>query len=215
LFYLPAVHEDEAKAGANLVITSFRLQYMRNIIPTPILLIPVLVVLTAFDSEIKLSRVKVTDEISVMLPRDFRPMDDLDLLQRYPSVRRPIAAFTNPERLVDYSINISASQWPDANLDMAQKFFKASLMNMFDSVDLLDEGIQEVHDKRFIFFEFESRVRGQARSLGNQDPVLNYTYIQYLVEPGRTLVFSFTCPRRLRMDWQETAQKMMKSVKIK
>jgi hypothetical protein len=171
--------------------------------------------MSAFDSGIKLSREKVSDEISVLLPRDFRPMDELDLSQRYPSVRRPIAAYTNPDRLVDFSVNISASQWPDTNLDMAQKFFKAGIFNLFDNVEMISEGIHEVSGKKLIYFEFESRVKGDPRNQSTRDAVLNYTYIQYLVEPSRTMVFSFNCPRRMRADWQETAHKMMKGIRMK
>jgi hypothetical protein len=171
--------------------------------------------LSSFESYTRLARVKITDELSVLLPKGFNPMDEMDFSQRYPSVRRPVAAYTNYERQVDFSVNISASQWPDANLEMAQKFFKASLFNLFDNVDLIQEGIHEVHGKQFIFFEFESRMRGNQMQLSQQESVLNYTYIQYLVEPSRTLVFSFNCPRRLRMEWQETAHTMMTSIKMK
>lgn len=179
------------------------------------LMVLTLLGLCAFESSVKLVRMKITDDLSVLLPRDFRPMDDLDFSQRYPSVRRPIAAFTSHDRLVDFSVNVSATQWPDANLELAGKFFKASLYNTFDNVDMVDEGVHEVHGKNFAFFEFESRIKGEPRNLGLQESVLQYTYIQYLVEPGRTLVFSFSCPRRLRMEWQETAHKIMGSVKMK
>ena len=57
-------------------------------------------------------------------------------------------------------------------------------------------------------------VKGEKMKVDLRDPVLSYTYIQYLVEPGRTLVFSFNCPRRIRADWQGTAHKVMKSIKI-
>ncbi len=171
--------------------------------------------LCSFEASVKLVRTKVSADISVMLPRNFRVMDDLDFGQRYPSVRKPIAAYTNEDRLVDFSVNISATQWPDQNVELARKFFKAGLANLFDNVEFLSEGIQEIHGKQFIFFEFESRIKGNPIELSQRDPVLSYTYIQYLVEPGRTLVFSFNCPRRVRLEWQETAGKMMKSIKLK
>jgi hypothetical protein len=116
---------------------------------------------------------------------------------------------------VDISVNISATQWPDANLELAQKFFKSSIHNMFDDIEMISEGIYELKGKKFIYFEFESRVRGDPMALGEQNAVLNYTYLSYLVEPKRTLVFSFNCPRRLRLDWQETAKKIMTSIKAK
>ena len=72
-------------------------------------------------------------------------MDALDFTQRYPSVRAPLAAYTDEDRLVDFSVNISATQWPDTDLELAQKFFKAGVVNMFDRVEMIKEGIYEVH----------------------------------------------------------------------
>jgi hypothetical protein len=163
----------------------------------------------------KLVKVKISNEITAMLPKDFVPMGDLDFSQRYPSVRKPIGAYTNPDHEVDFSVNISATSWPDSNLEMAQKFFKSGVMNMFDRVEILSEGIHEVNGRKLIYLEFESRVKGDQATLGNSEAVLKYAYLEYLVEPSRTLVFSFNCPARLKADWQETAGKIMKSVKIK
>jgi hypothetical protein len=170
-------------------------------------------VLIAADKP-KLMKVKVNDEIIISVPREWHAMDALDFTQRYPSVRAPLAAYTNVDRTIDFSVNISATQWPDTDLEIAQKFFKASVLSMFDRVDMIGEGIHEVGKKKFIFFEFDSRVSG-TRQEGFRDPVLRYTYIQYLLEPGRAIVFSFNCPRREKDEWQETARKMMSSIKVK
>lgn len=171
--------------------------------------------LSGFAPVPRLVKTKITDDITVLLPKDFKPMDDLDFSQRYPSVRKPVAAYTNAEREVDFSVNISATQWAESDVEMAQKFFKAGIFNMFDGVEIISEGVQTLSGKKFIFFEFESRVKGERSSQELRDPILGYTYIQYRIENGRTLVFSFNCPRRLREDWEETAHKMMKSVKMK
>jgi hypothetical protein len=80
---------------------------------------------------------------------------------------------------------------------------------------MIDEGVHEVNKKKFIYFEFNSRLNGMRQDEGTKDPVLRYTYIQYLVEPGRTLVFSFNCPRRMQEEWQETARQMMLKIKAK
>lgn len=182
-----------------------------------VLKITLLSMLLAFSSldEPKLKRIKATDNISVMIPTTWHPMDELDFRERFPSVRAPLFAYTDEDRLLSFSINISATQWPDANASIAQRFFKASLFNMFDRVEILTEGIRTVHNKEFIFFEFESTVRGNARELDQQTSIIRYTSIAYLVQPERTLVFSFTCPRRMRQDWEETARKMMESIKVK
>ena len=163
----------------------------------------------------KLVKTKVADGITVSLPDALYPMTQDDIAQRFPSVRAPLGAFTDRDRVVDFSVNISATNWPDGNVEMAQKFFKAGLYNLYDRLDLIGEGTQVLRKKKFIFFEFESRTSGDRRKQGIQDPILNYTFIQYLVEKDRTLVFTFTCPRDQREDWQETAREIMRSVRVR
>jgi hypothetical protein len=163
----------------------------------------------------KLVKTKVNDDITVSLPTDFFPMTPEDIAQRLPSVRAPLGAYTNQDRVVDFSVNISATQWPDADIEIAQKFFKSGLYNLFDKVDMISEGIHEIHKRRFICFEFESRINANRRVEGGSEPLLKYTRIQYLVEEGRTLVFAFSCPRAMRQDWEKTSDEMMKSIRVK
>ena len=174
----------------------------------------VVIGLLAFDQP-KLMKTKVTEGITVSIPQGWRPMDTMDFTERYPSVRAPLASYTNEERMVDFSVNISATQWPDTDVEIAREFFKASLTSMFDRMEIVSEGIHEVKGKKFVYFEFKSRVNGTRQDESLRDPVLRYTYIQYLIEPGKTLVFSFNCPQRLMQDWQPTARAMMKSIKVK
>jgi hypothetical protein len=170
--------------------------------------------LFSFD-EPKLKRTRVSDDISILVPVGWRPMDELDFSQRYPSVRAPIAAFTNEDRLADLSVNVSATQWPDANVELASQFFKASILNTFDRVAIISEGIREIRGHRFIYFEFESTIRGNPKELGQEAPIMGYSYIQYLVQPSRTLVFSFHCPRRMKDAWQQTALRIMEDIRVK
>jgi hypothetical protein len=162
-----------------------------------------------------LVKTKVNDKISVSLPTGFYAMTPEDITQRMPSVRAPIGAYTNQDRVVDFSVNVSATQWPDANQEIAAKFFKSALHNLYDRVEIIDEGIQKVHKKNFIYFEFESRTNSSQRVEGGSEPIMKYTFIQYLVESDRTLVFSFNCPRNQREDWQEIARAVMKTVRVK
>lgn len=175
-------------------------------------LIPLLFV--SFNQS-KLEKIKVSRDITIAVPKDWRPMDDLDFTQRYPSVRAPLAAYTNENRTADFSVNISATRWPDQDLAIASQFFKASLTNMFDRITMVGEGIREINGNAFIFFQFESRLNGDKNNLGNTDPVMKYTCLQYLVQPHRTLVFSFNCPRRDRQHWEAAADEMMHSIKVK
>src|SRR5690606_5864028 len=106
----------------------------------------------------KLKRIRVAPDMSLLGPVGGRPMDELDFAHRYPSVRAPIAAFTNGDRLADLTVNVSATQWPDANAALASQFFKASILNTFARVSMISEGIREVRGQTYIYFEFESKI---------------------------------------------------------
>jgi hypothetical protein len=176
--------------------------------------IPLLLILMAFALP-KLIKTKLQQGITVSLPPELKPMSPEDIAQRFPSVRAPLGAFTSDERLVDFSVNISATQWPDSDLKVAEKFFKAGIYNMYDHIEVISEGIYEVHHRKYIFLEFESRLNGGRMKEGYQSSILHYTFIQYLVEPKRSLVFSFHCPQDQREQWQPIAHAVMKSVTIK
>ena len=117
----------------------------------PVWLFLLAFILTSADKP-KLVKTKVSDGLTVSIPQGWRPMDGLDFTERYPSVRAPLAAYTNEERLVDFSVNVSATQWPDTDLDLAKEFFRASIMNSFDRVEMIEEGVHEINKKKFIFF---------------------------------------------------------------
>ncbi|MEO8474052.1 MAG: hypothetical protein ABI477_17755 [Chryseolinea sp.] len=188
------------------------MQKIKSVAPLSLILVALLC--TSADTP-KLIKVKVNDEVTVLVPKEWMVMNDQDIVQRYPSVRAPLLAYTNLEREADFSVNISATQWPDDNVEIAQKFFKAGLMNIFDRVEIIDEGISQISGKKFIFFEFESRMNGSRKQEEFKESIVRYTYIQYYIQPGRALVFSFSCPKRLREHLQETARQMMKGVKVK
>jgi len=177
-------------------------------------ILPAVLLLVSFSSS-KLIKTKLEQGITVSLPTELKPMIPDDIALRFPSVRKPIGAFTDENRLVDFSVNISATQWPDNDLAVAQKFFKAGIQNMYNKVDFISEGIYEVHKKKYIYFELNSRINGGKVRDGYQQPIQHYTYIQYLIEPKRSLVFSFHCPQDQQQEWQTVAKEVMRSVYVK
>jgi hypothetical protein len=163
----------------------------------------------------KMVKTKISDGISVSLPEGFAPMTPEDIIQRYPSVRAPLGAYTNPDRLVDFCANVSATQWPDGNAEVAKKFFKSTIYTMYDKVEMISEGIITLHKKKFFYFEFDSRVNSDRKNVGTQDALMRYTYIMYNVKPERTLVFSFNCTKEQKEDWQPVAKSIMNSIRVR
>lgn len=163
----------------------------------------------------KLVKTKIAEGITVSIAKDLMPMTPEDIAQRHPSVRAPLAAYTDQNRMIDFSVKTSATQWYGSDREMSRDFFKSGIYNLYDRVDMIEEGIKMIHKKNYVFFEFTSRVNGDRNQMGAQDAIQKYTYILYLVENKRTLVISFSCPLQMKDEWQETARQMMSSVKIR
>jgi hypothetical protein len=72
----------------------------------------------------KLVKTKVSDNIMVSLPASLTTMTQDDIVQRYPSVRAPLAAYTNEYRTADFSVNTSASNGLMVILNWRRNFLK-------------------------------------------------------------------------------------------
>ena len=162
-----------------------------------------------------LVKTKINGGITVSLPEEFEPMTPEDIIQRYPSVRAPLGAFTNPDRLVDFCVNISATQWKVEDSKLAMKFFKSSIYSMYDRVEMISEGEITIRKQNYFYFEFDSRLNSDKKNISTQDALMKYIYIMYLVKADRTLVFSFNCTKEQKEDWQPIANKIMHSIKVK
>ena len=168
-------------------------------------------VILGFTSE-KLIKVKLDDSLTIFIPENFTPMTAEDMQQRYLSHRKPLALYTDPQRIVDFGINRSYSVWQEGDLEMLKEFYQASIIDLYDSVSFIGEGIKTVNKHDFVYFEFESIVYPENDFQGS---ISKYTYLMYGLSGGTTFLFNFTCPIQLKNDWQETARAMMAKVKLK
>lgn len=160
----------------------------------------------------KLIKVKLDDSVTVSIPEDFIPMTQEDMQQRYSSHRLPLALYTDPQRIIDFGVNRSYSVWQEDDLEMLKEFYQASIIDLYDTVSLIDSGIKTVNKHDFVFFEFESSVYPENDF---QKSISKYTYLMYGLSGGTTFLFNFTCPRYLKDEWQGTAREMMNKVKLK
>lgn len=159
----------------------------------------------------KLKYQKIADgKIQVKIPENFVEMLPDDIAVRFPSVRKPIAAFTGPQRLMSFNIAISATQWNKDDYEIAKEFFRASLLNLFDKVDMINEGVTDIKKNTYIFFEFESTVRGTQTKATER----SYNFMMYHIVKGKTIVVSFMCPRMYMEEWKDKANTMMQSIKL-
>ncbi|MEO9965528.1 MAG: hypothetical protein ABJF11_07065 [Reichenbachiella sp.] len=161
-----------------------------------------------------LTKVEVTEEITMMIPDDFRLMTDDEVASRYFTTKRPVAIFTDESVNIDLGINQSATQWVEEDLEIMVSFQKSNIYNFYDQIDMISQGIKEVNGLKAAYFEFVSMVNPEKQSFRSQSPVRKYTYIQYMIVGKNSWVFNFTCLVQLKEEWQATLPDIMNSVEF-
>lgn len=180
----------------------------------PYLLLLIFVILTFPQNDIRLVKTKISENITVSLPENFFPMSEQDIASRHISHRKPLAIFTNQDRNIDFSVNTAMSHWPPSDLALMKGFYKASIGSFFSDVEFLSDEIKIIDEREFAVLEFIS-VTDSEGGVQNQGALRNYTLAHYAIIDGKTYVFTFTSPARLKEKWQPAARQIMESIKLK
>lgn len=175
-----------------------------------------LLILSSFaqkDDSPKLARKAIARSITALLPEDFRPMTEQEIARKYFSYRKPLAMLTNQDQTVDFGFNVAATTWQYEDLVLLQKFYKATLQNMYTNIVMLQDGIKEINKQNYIVFEFVSEVVPDKNN-PIQQTKKTYTYLLYTIVEDEVYIFNFTSPSHLRNYWSPIADQIMKSVKL-
>lgn len=159
-----------------------------------------------------LTKVNVTEEISMMIPANFRLMTDDEVASRYFTTKRPIAIYTNESVIVDLGINKTVTEWKAEDLEIMVSFQKSNIYNFYDDIEMISQGMKEVNGRKAAYFEFISTVKPDTQSLRAQNAVKKYTYIQYMIMGKHSWVFNFSSPLQLQDQWQSQMPTIMNSV---
>lgn len=142
-----------------------------------------------------------------------------ELKSQPPTIQRTtspaLAIFVSTDQQTDLAINKSQLRWGMADATLLSQFYKANILNLYDQVDMIAEGIREQDGKEFIFFEFLGQIVEEPNAFAAVKKRNDYTYIQYLIQEDGILIFRFTCPNFRRNYWQNSVHEIMENVAFK
>lgn len=154
---------------------------------------------------------KITDEFSMKVPLDLR--QEPPTFQRTTSIT--LATFMSQDRKSDLSVSKSQLRWSEADGELLGQFYKANILNLYDHVNMIQEGIKEINGREFIVFEFSGQIVDEPNVFQKAKQRSDYTYIQYAIVEDGIVIFRFTTGSRLKNYWQEAIRKSMNSVEMK
>lgn len=163
----------------------------------------------------KLVKIKVTESITMLMPETFRPMSNDEIADRYFTTKRPLALFTDQSLSIDLGVNKSVTQWQEKDLEIMKSFQKSNIYSLYDNIEMISEGVKEINGRRYAHFEFVSTVKEEENVFVKKGAISKYTYIQYTIINGNSLVFNFTCPSSIKDKWQAKVAEIMQGVEVK
>ena len=180
----------------------------------PYVILILLFALFSSFQQVKFVKTKINDNITMLLPENFTPMSQDDLLSKYVSSKAPVAVYTDFSRSVDLGVNVAYSTWNEEDLEIMKSFYKSNIMGLYDEVHFIKEGIEEINGRNFAVFEFVSSVNDEEGTTISQSSISKYVRIQYAIVKSKTVLFNFSCPANQKDNWAPVAKKMLESVKI-
>jgi hypothetical protein len=162
----------------------------------------------------KYVKTKVHEGITIALPQEFSPMDEQELNRKFMGGKPPVAAFSDYSKTIDLGVNIAYSRWNEEDLRIMKSFYKANILGLYDEVEFLTESIEDINGRKFAVFEFVSTVNDVEGTTINQNSISKFIRIQYAIVKGKTVLFNFSCPARVREQWAPIARQTLQSVKI-
>ena len=176
-----------------------------------LLFIPLLFALQEQD----LIRVNISEDISIKVPKQLSPVPDGQIRNRHVHFRKPLALYTDANNEIDLAFNQNPTRWREEDISILKDFYKSNILNLYDDVEFSKEEITEIRGKNFVVFEFISSVKGDANSIRRNTALRKYTYIQYTIFNGSTLVCNLTTPINLKARWAGIAPEIMNSIAFK
>jgi hypothetical protein len=142
-----------------------------------------------------------------------------ELKEQPPTMQRgtspALGIFVSTDQLTDLTVNKSSLRWSAADAVLLSQFYKANILNLYDQVDMIQEGIREVDGRQVIYFEYTGQIVDEPNAFVEAKKRFDYTYIQYVIEDDGVLIFRLSAPGIRQRYWQNAAREIMENVQIK
>lgn len=167
-----------------------------------ITLLPCLLPLAIIELE---QRTLLDGKIEMLIPKDFRWMTEEEHNIKYAHTpNSPKWVLTNEELNVNVAFSHTTATVDDATLPLILEKIKESMQRAYPKAEWKGDGMTTLNGKAFGYIKLIAERADKT-----------YNYLLMTEVDGRLLILSFNCAERLIGEWEETAEKMMQSVKVR
>jgi hypothetical protein len=144
-------------------------------------------------------------KVELMVPKKMAEMSDEMWALKYRSRDRPAMVLTDDDGEVNLLASQTAQSAGESQMAAFVDFQMDQLKKQRSDLFMLDHGVRAVNGRNVGFFKFHSTAADQK--------VFNYYF--FIIVDGKILLFTFNCIDRLQGTWEETADQIVGSLKVK
>lgn len=150
-------------------------------------------------------RTLLNGKVTLLLPKEFKPMSEEMLKVKYPSERRPTLVFSNERGSVNLALNHTRNSLPADRLAAFHKGMETTFKRLYPSAKWFRSERVNLNGREFFVMEFRTpAIDTEVRNL------MAGTSLD-----GRLLLFSFNVTKELEKEWLNAGTRMIESIKVK
>lgn len=156
----------------------------------------------SINNELKEKKV-LNDKISLLLPLDFKLMDNETLIIKYPNTgNRPTEVYTNDKGSINIAFNHTTNALRKEELSQVKTVIRQQLLNT-KGVTIINSSSVKINNIDFVIIEFMSKAIDTE--------IYNKMFITSL--ENRLLLGTFNCTSKDLNTWKPISNKIISSIK--
>ena len=156
-------------------------------------------------SQTKMDKISfLNNRIEIVVPSDLRKMSDDVWKIKNRSIPKPLLALFDAKG----EVSLTADIVPRISKDVQIMDFKQRQLKIFKDnrpdVTVLSEGFKIADNRKVGYIKFRSKAIDQN--------IFNYYF--FVLDTDKMIFFSFNCVEKLQSTWEDSADKIVNSIKI-
>ena len=146
----------------------------------------------------------VEDKIAVMIPIDFKEMDQESAKIKYPMEQRPGTILTDYTGTINILFSYMDEHITNADVEPIRDKMLTTMRRVNPGVKPHDTGLEIISGQNVAYVEFTHNAIDSKM----------YNLMYFMELDGKTLMGIINCPTRRIKYWQEPAREMMRSIRL-
>ena len=147
----------------------------------------------------------LSDKVELKIPKKFNIMPEELMKLKYPSERRPTLVYSNESGGINVALNLTQSKASQDLIEPYVENFVNTFKKMYPSAEWKGSGVKEINGQKV----------GYLKLITPAIDTKIYNVMFFTDMEGKLLLSTFNCTENSITEWEQTADEIMNSLKIK